>query len=305
MASSGFVQSCNIDSISILIPCRNEEATVAKVIKLFSQEVPTATIWVIDNGSTDETAKRAEDAGAQVISVAAPGKGIAVRRAIELIDSAIYVMVDGDGTYDASSLKQALVEFRSQDLDFSTGTRTWSDKSPPRTMAQRIGGFLVRVMFLVLYGLAVKDPLSGLRILSRRFVKSVQFLSVGFELEVEMTSLAILADVKRSEFPVVYYERASEASPSKIHVFRDGVQILSTTLSIFMRNRLPHLVSVTAVIFSVPCLFVGIKFGRWLDASLLICVSLAALIIGFAFVHNALSRRTRAHRVETHKVIGK
>lgn len=289
-------------SISILIPCRNEEATITKVIESFRREVPTARIWVVDNNSTDRTAERAKDAGAEVLSVSTPGKGIAVRYAMESVAADIYVMVDGDGTYDATSIGEALREFQLRDYDFSTGNRKWSDSPHPRTAAQRIGGFVLKVMFLLLYRSVITDPLSGLRILSQRFVRSVRLMSVGFELEVEMTSLALLAGVRRSEFSVAYCERSTDASPSKIRAIHDGIRIIGTTLSIFIRNRFSSVYLVTILIALGSCLFVTTLDPRSISFWAF-SVLPAVVVIGSAMTHNYFSKRTRVQVIKSRKTI--
>ena len=225
-------------SCAVVIPCRNEEATIADVVFAFSSELPTAKIWVIDNGSTDATASRAMSAGAEVLSVSSPGKGRAIREAFAQIDSDIYIMVDGDGTYDPATIKPALQEFQRLDLDFSTGVRHWAQHSSRRTPLQSLGGVVTKALLSFLYGKKVSDPLSGLRIISRRFLGNVRLLSSGFELEVELTSLALLSGARQGQFAVSYCERSSLASESKIRAFRDGYKIVGTILSVFIRNRL-------------------------------------------------------------------
>jgi hypothetical protein len=204
-------------------------------------------------------------------------------------------MVDGDGTYDAASIGEALREFQLRDYDFSTGNRKWCDSSNPRTTAQRIGGFVVKVIFLLLYRSVITDPLSGLRILSQRFVRSLQL---------EMTSLALLAGVRRSEFSVAYCERSTDASPSKIRAIHDGIRIIGTTLSIFIRNRFSSVFLVTIVIALGSCLLFSTLDPRSISFWAFSILP-AVILIGSAMTHNYFSKRTRVQVIKSRKTISK
>ena len=219
----------------MLVPCRDEEATVADVVSGFLASLPGCVVHVYDNGSSDSTAVRAAEAGAVVRSEAVPGKGGVVRRMFAEVDADVYVMADGDGTYDpvqASLLVERLVD---DGLDMVVGTR-----AGVRTDAGRAGHALGNRMFNRLYralfGSGFTDILSGYRAFSRHFVKSFPAVSSGFEIETEMSVHASQLRLPTAEVEVSYGGRA-DGSASKLRTVADGTNILRAMLVLLKENR--------------------------------------------------------------------
>ncbi len=178
--------SSRADRVAVLIPCYNEEKTVTRVIESFRQQLPTASVFVYDNNSTDKTAELARAAGAFVYRELQQGKGNVVRRMFADVDADIYVLVDGDDTYDATSVTDMIALLRREALDLVTGCRVTEIKSAYRT-GHRFGNRMLSGLVAAIFGRGTNDLLSGYRVLSRRFVKSFPALSRGFEIETELT----------------------------------------------------------------------------------------------------------------------
>jgi glycosyltransferase involved in cell wall biosynthesis len=210
--------------IAVLIPCRNEQATVARVVGDFRAALPAAVVYVYDNASTDGTAEEARRAGAVVRHEPLRGKGNVVRRMFADIEADVYVLVDGDDTYDAGAapeMVQALVE---QGLDMVTGRRTTDVKAAYRP-GHKFGNRLLSGIVRRIFGDRISDMLSGYRVLSRRFVKSFPALAQGFEIETELTVHALELRMPMAEIATRYKERP-EGSASKLKSYRDGAKIL-------------------------------------------------------------------------------
>jgi glycosyltransferase involved in cell wall biosynthesis len=220
--------------IAVLVPCFNEEAAVATVIADFRKALPAADIFVYDNNSSDRTVAVARDAGAVVRSERRQGKGHVVRRMFADVDADIYVLVDGDATYDAASAPRMIEALVSDRLDMVVGLRVdqavaaW--RPGHRTGNRMLTGFLSSV-----FGQAFKD-LSGYRVFSRRFVKSFPVLSDGFEIETELTVHALELAMPVAEIDTPYYERP-EGSVSKLNTWRDGFRILGTILKLYRSEK--------------------------------------------------------------------
>jgi len=221
--------------IAVLVPCRNEEPTVAAVVRGFRAALPTATVYVFDNNSTDATARAARDSGAEVRHVAQQGKGHVVRRMFADVDADVYVLVDGDDTYDAASagaMVERLVDGR---LDMVVGGRAESPVDAYR-VGHRLGNRLFTAFVAWLFGRGFTDIFSGYRVLSRRCVKSFPALATGFEIETELTVHALELRMPVEEIQTPYRARR-EGSESKLHTFRDGYSILSAILRLYQRER--------------------------------------------------------------------
>lgn len=225
-------RSSDSGKIAILIPCYNEEVTIAEVVRGFNREFPRAEIYVFDNGSTDRTAQRASEAGAVVRREERRGKGYVVQSMFRQVEADVYVMVDGDGTCQASEA-QGLVEpiLRGQ-AEMVIGAR-WTKGSRPKTRAiNLLGNRLFRTTVNALFGAGLNDVLSGYRAFSREFVKGMKLSGGGFETEVELTIKAVIGGWRIIEVPISLAERP-RGSHSKIRVLRDGILILGAVLILF------------------------------------------------------------------------
>jgi glycosyltransferase involved in cell wall biosynthesis len=221
--------------IAILVPCYNEERAIAKVVGDFRSALPNATIYVYDNNSTDGTVAAARQAGAVVRRETHQGKGYVVRRMFNDIEADIYVLVDGDATYDAPSAP-AMVEMLAGDrLDMVVGTRIDREVEAYRP-GHRVGNWLLTGFVAHIFGRAFTDILSGYRVFSRRFVKSFPILSGGFEIETELTVHALELELPVGEVPTPYFSRP-EGSASKLSTWHDGFRILWTVLKLYRAER--------------------------------------------------------------------
>lgn len=248
-----------IHDIAVLLPCHNEAITIAQVVRDFRESLPRARIYVFDNASTDNTAAVARDAGATVLSEPRKGKGNVVRRMFSEIEADIYVMADGDSTYDPSSapkLIEALVTTRS---DMAVGSRQNVRRDAGRR-GHAFGNVLFNTAYAWLFGKEYSDIFSGYRVFSRRFVKSFPALSRGFETETEMSVFASQLRLPIIEIDLPYGKRP-EGSTSKLSSIRDGVRILFTFFALFQTIRpktffgiLAGMASTTSLVLAVPLL---------------------------------------------------
>jgi Glycosyl transferase family 2 len=223
-------------AIAVLVPCRNEAFTVARVVADFQAALPNAKIYVYDNASTDATAEVAKHAGAVVRFEPRPGKGGVVRRMFADVEADIYVLVDGDATYDAASAPLMVQRLVDGQLDMVTAVRRAVGHERPYPPGHRFGNHAFNALLGALFGQRPADLLSGYRVLSRRFVKSFPAVSQGFEIETEMTVHALEQRLPIDEVATPYFEREPN-SQSKLSTFRDGLRILRTTLVLFRDER--------------------------------------------------------------------
>ncbi len=221
--------------IAILIPCYNEEATIAAVVRDFRASLPSGVIYVYDNNSRDATAERAREAGAVVRSETRQGKGNVVRRMFSDIEADIYVLVDGDDTYDASVAPALIGRLIDEGLDIVSGQREATDASAYRR-GHILGNVLLTGLTSLMFGVKLHDMLTGYRIMSRRFVKSFPCAAAGFGIETELTVHAVRIKVPMAEVPTRYKERP-EGSASKLSTYRDGFRILLTIAGLMRRER--------------------------------------------------------------------
>jgi hypothetical protein len=221
--------------IAVLVPCFNEEAAIATVIADFRKALPSAEIFVYDNNSSDRTALVAREAGAKVRSERRQGKGHVVRRMFADIDADIYVLVDGDATYDAASAPRMIEKLKSDHLDMVVGHRIDQAEAAYRP-GHRTGNRMLTGFLSTIFGQAFKDILSGYRVFSRRFVKSFPVLSDGFEIETELSVHALELALPVAEIETPYYARP-EGSFSKLNTWRDGFRILGTILKLYRSEK--------------------------------------------------------------------
>ena len=221
--------------IAVLVPCFNEEAAVATVIADFRKALPSADIFVYDNNSSDRTVAVARDAGATVRSERRQGKGHVVRRMFADVDADIYVLVDGDATYDAASAPRMIEALLSDRLDMVVGLRVDQAAAAYRP-GHRAGNRMLTGFLSLVFGQAFRDILSGYRVFSRRFVKSFPVLSDGFEIETELSVHALELALPVAEIETPYYARP-EGSVSKLNTWRDGLRILGTILKLYRSEK--------------------------------------------------------------------
>ena len=223
-------------NIAVLIPCFNEEATIAQVVNDFRQTLPDAQIYVYDNNSRDRTVEAALKAGALVRSEPLQGKGNVVRRMFADIEAEVYILVDGDSTYDAASAPKMIKLLVDNQLDMVNGARVTEIKEAYRP-GHRFGNWLLTSIVSWTFGNRLKDMLSGYRVLSRRYVKSFPSLSVGFETETELTIHALHLRMPIVEVETPYRDRPA-GSASKLSTFKDGFRILWMIL-VFVKEEKP------------------------------------------------------------------
>ena len=222
-------------TIAVLIPCYNEEASIAAVVRDFNEALPEAVIYVYDNNSRDRTVEVARAAGAIVRTEPLQGKGNVVRRMFADVDADIYVLVDGDDTYHAPSARRMVDKLVSENLDMVNGARV-TDIVAAYRPGHRFGNMMLTGLVAGIFGKRTADMLSGYRIFSRRFVKSFPALSGGFEIETELTVHALELRMPLAEIETPYKDRP-EGSVSKLRTYHDGVRILKLILVLVKEER--------------------------------------------------------------------
>jgi glycosyltransferase involved in cell wall biosynthesis len=243
--------------VAVIIPCLNEEAAIGAVVRDFRAALPSARIYVYDNGSSDSTDERAREAGAVVRYEPLRGKGNVVRRMFADVEADLYVLVDGDDTYDASAAPALIARLLAGQLDMVSGARV-TDAAAAWRPGHRLGNAVLTGMIASIFGGRFKDILSGYRVFSRRFVKSFPALSAGFETETELTVHALELRMPVAELETVYRVR-SVGSASKLRTFQDGFRILGQILLLLKENRplaffatIFGVLATAAVVLAVP-----------------------------------------------------
>ena len=253
-------------AIAVLIPCYNEAPSIARVVEDFRHALPDAYIFVYDNRSTDDTAEEAMRAGAIVRAEPWPGKGNVVRRMFADIDADLYVMADGDGTYDVAAAPRMVDRCLKDHLDMVVGTRLNVYENAHRK-GHGLGNRIFNRLYRNLFGPLFTDIFSGYRVFSRRFVKSFPAVSAGFEIETEMSVHASQLRMPIAEIPTQYGAR-QEGSTSKLRTFHDALRILRTFLLLFKEIRparfygiIALLLSASSISISLPLLLTYIETG--------------------------------------------
>ncbi len=253
-------------TVAVLLPCYNEEATVAEVVAGFRTAFPAAAIYVYDNNSTDHTAASAAAAGAIVRRENRQGKGNVVRRMFADVEADIYVLADGDLTYDARVAGQMVDSLSTGTLDMVVAKRAGADGSFPR--GHRFGNHLFNTLVTRLFGPGLTDILSGYRVMSRRFVKSFPATSDGFEIETELSIHALDLKLATAEIEAPYGARPSE-SASKLRTFRDGFRILFSIVLMYKALRpfrffgfIGAVLGLTAIALAAPLLPTYLQTGQ-------------------------------------------
>jgi glycosyltransferase involved in cell wall biosynthesis len=271
--------------VAVIVPCHNEAATVAKVVGDFATSLPQAVVHVLDNNSTDDTAERARAAGARVHRVSLQGKGNVIRRAFADIEADVYVLVDGDDTYDASAAPQLLQRLINERLDMVVGARRDQVQAAYRP-GHRFGNVLLTRCASLLFGRAFDDMLSGYRVFSRRYVKSFPAHAQGFETETELAVHALQLRMPVAEVETRYGVRP-DGSQSKLNTWRDGWRILSTIARLFKAERPLLFFSIGFVVCSLLSVVLAIPlFETYMQTGLvprfptaILCVAL--MLVGF------------------------
>jgi len=259
-------QGQHTQRIAVILPCYNEETTIRQVIEEFSAALPTAEIVVCDNNSSDRTSEVARAAGATVLFEAYQGKGNAVRRLFNDVDADVYVMADGDVTYDASAARGMIDLLISERLAMVCGARV-SEEAEAYRMGHKFGNWMLTGLVRLSFGDRFKDMLTGYRVFSRQFVKSFPALSNGFEIETELCVHALRLRLPTAEVNTIYRARPA-GSASKLSTFRDGFRILRV-ISRLIRDEKPleffsalaALLMLTASILLAPILVTYLETG--------------------------------------------
>lgn len=225
------------EKIAVLLPCYNESATIAKVVRDFRAALPESDIYVYDNNSSDGTGEIARQAGAIVRIESVQGKGAVVRRMFREIDADVYLMADGDDTYPAESARDLINAVLERKADMAVGDRLSTTYfTENKRMFHNFGNSLVRFLLRVLFGSNTKDVMTGYRAFSYNFVKTFPVLSNGFEIETEMTSFAADRRMHVVDVPIEYRDRP-DGSESKLNTTRDGIRVLWAIAALFRYTR--------------------------------------------------------------------
>ena len=269
--------------IAVLVPCYNEEVAIPKVIADFRAQLPGATIHVYDNNSRDGTVQAARAAGAVVRSETLQGKGHVVRRMFADIDADIYLLVDGDDTYDAASAPAMIGKLVDEQLDMVIGTRQEIAQDAYRR-GHRFGNAVLTGMVRFVFGDRVSDMLSGYRVFSRRFVKSFPALVGGFETETEFTVHALDLSMPVGEVTTPYKERPA-GSVSKLRTYSDGLRILRTIVVLVKEERpLPFFIAIGAALFGLAILLAMPIVGEFMRTGLVPRLPTAVLTTGLVLL---------------------
>ncbi len=252
--------------IAVLLPCYNEAAAIAQTVADFRAALPGATVYVYDNNSKDATCEVAAAAGAVVRSERMQGKGNVVRRMFADVDADIYVMADGDATYEAAAAPELVQRLIDDNLDMVVGARK-SEIEEAYRRGHKLGNRMLTGMLARLFGRSFTDILSGYRIFSRRFVKSFPVLSAGFEIETEISVHALELKMPVAERVTAYAARP-EGSESKLNTYRDGWRILKTIVKLFRIERplaffgaIAAVLLATAIVLAIPLFVTYLETG--------------------------------------------
>ncbi|WP_265570886.1 glycosyltransferase [Sphingomicrobium nitratireducens] len=287
--------------VAVLLPCYNEEAAIGETIAGFREALPAATIYVFDNNSSDRTIEVAKQAGAEVRSVMLQGKGHVVRRMFADVDADIYLMADGDMTYDPKAAPAMVAKLWDENLDMVVGTRHHEEAEAYRG-GHVLGNRAFTGLLAWLFGRSFTDIFSGYRAFSRRYAKSFPALSAGFETETEMSVHALELNMPVGEVDTRYGARP-EGSESKLSTFRDGWRILKTIGTLFrveepraFYGTLALAIQLAALILAVPIFVTFIKTGlvpRFPTAVLVTGMTIVAILTFFAGLTLSAIKRAR------------
>jgi glycosyltransferase involved in cell wall biosynthesis len=271
--------------VAVLVPCLNEEAAIGHVVRSFREALPTAAVYVYDNGSSDRTAAVASAAGAVVRHETLRGKGNVVRRMFADVEADVYLLVDGDDTYDAAAAPRLIRHLCENRLDMVNGARASDGEGAYRT-GHQTGNLLLTGIVGWIFGSRFDDMLSGYKAFSRRFVKSFPALATGFEIETELTVHALQLNMPTAELATRYKERPA-GSASKLRTVRDGGRILLTILRFIKEERPLAFFTCLFAVFSVASVALAIPvIVTWLETGLVprfptAILSTGLMLLGF------------------------
>ncbi|EFA8010577.1 glycosyltransferase [Escherichia coli] len=243
-------------NIAVIVPCYNEASAITKVVTDFKNALPDSLIYVFDNNSNDGTADIAARAGAIVRHVGHKGKGNVVRRMFADVDADIYVMVDGDDTYEAAAAPKMIERLLNDNLDMVVGTRIENGDEKTYRPGHRLGNKILTGTVSKIFKGTFSDMLSGYRVFSKRYAKSFPSHSHGFEIETELTIHALELRMRIGEVQTSYGERP-EGSVSKLSTYKDGLKILKTIIQLYAYERPLFFYSLVAAIFAITSLILG------------------------------------------------
>ena len=270
-------------SITIAIPCYNEENTIAKVIDDFYRELPNAKIVVFDNNSTDKTVEVAKKHGAKIIFEKRQGKGYVVQNMFKRIKTDLLVMVDGDDTYFADDVHKLISLIKEKKADMVVGNRFFK-KGGGFTYAHRFGNSIFRLLLNYFFRTSYKDILSGYRVVSKNFYSKVPLLARGFEVETELTLQALEGGYSIDEV-LIKYKNRPEGSQSKISSFKDGIRIIGTIISLFRDYRPMVFFSYLSGIFVIGGIFLSsIIINKYYNTAYINKIPTAVLFIAFVII---------------------
>jgi glycosyltransferase involved in cell wall biosynthesis len=269
--------------IAVLVPCFNEEAAIAAVVGDFRKALPSAKVYVFDNNSTDRTVAVAGEAGAEVRRERKQGKGHVVRRMFADVDADVYVLVDGDATYDAPSAPRMIEKLVNEHLDMVVGLRLDKEQAAYRR-GHRTGNWMLTSFLSSVFGHTFKDILSGYRVFSRRFVKSFPVLSDGFEIETELTVHALELSMPVAEVETPYFARP-EGSVSKLNTWSDGFRILATILKLYRSEKPLRFFTLIGIVMALVSIGLAIPvIITYLEVGLVPRLPTAVLSMGLMIV---------------------
>lgn len=293
--------------IAVLIPAFDEAAAIFQVVSEFRAALPHARVYVYDNNSRDDTVGLAASAGAIVRRERLQGKGNVVRRMFADVDADLYLMVDGDGTYDASSAPLLVAAMIAEGADMVNAVRVPTQDQTWRP-GHRWGNRLLSRIVAWIFGDRVSDMLSGYRLFSRRYVKSFPALSSGFEIETELTVHALEQRMPMAQVETPYRDRAV-GSVSKLRTFRDGFRILGTIIRLLMRERpttfygaVAGALATISIVLAIPLLVTFVETGlvpRFPTA--ILCTGIM-LLASLSFTVGVILDNVTHHRRETRRL---
>lgn len=292
-----------MNRIAVLIPCKNEGNAIYKLVESYKKNLPNADIYVYNNLSTDNTEEQAIKAGAIVKNISRPGKGNVVRAMFREIDADIYLLTDGDGTYQSTDAVRLIEALKQENADMVVGSRINSYSNSESRAGHYFGNKVLSKLVSTLFNEDIGDLLSGFRVFSKRFVKSVPLFSKGFELETNLSIHAIEIDAKFLEIPIEYNKR-EYGTESKLSTFSDGRKILQTIIKLFIYYRPFYVCLYLSLVLFLFGLLIGLpvvheyietglvpKFPRAILASGTIIIATILCVLGMILQAIAQTRR--------------
>ncbi|OFO65916.1 glycosyltransferase family 2 protein [Haemophilus sp. HMSC068C11] len=303
--------------VALVVPCHNEGITIYNTVTSFKEAMPELELYVFDNSSKDNTSEEARRAGAEVIFVKTPGKGNVVRRIFADVDADIYVMTDGDDTYEAAAVKKLVDKLIDDKLDMVVGCRKVAPEIAELAYrsGHQWGNKMLTGTVMKIFGGQFTDMLSGYRVFSRRYAKSFPALAQGFETETELTVHALELRMPYGEVMTEYSERP-EGSESKLSTYKDGFRILNMIVRLFMREKpvvffgiIASLFALLSMLFGMPVIDEFLETGlvprlpTALLAASLMMIAIACLFAGLVLDGITTSRQEikRLFYLNTHK----